>query len=384
MGIVRLENLEAVVTDERDDATSIIIEDGRIAEIGASKSEASGSIDCTGLTAWTGFIDVHTHGAIGVDVNSADTDGLLEVARFLARNGVTAWLPTLVPDSDENYTRIISAIDRLMSIQSGQPVAQAVGVHYEGVFANEKMCGALRPEFFKSYTGVELDEIPRLAGGVHMTTFAPEVAGGVELARELVRRGWIASIGHTAAGTDVLDRAHEAGARHLTHFYNAMTGLHHRELGVVGWALSQPDVTFDIIADGVHVHPKALDLACRSKTPDNVSLISDSVAPTGLGDGEFEIWGEQVSVEHGRTRNERGSIAGSVITMLDAVKRMLSLGFTTGEVSRMASANPARLLGLDDDIGSIAVGKRADIVGLDESGEVRLVMIGGRVLVSEI
>jgi N-acetylglucosamine-6-phosphate deacetylase len=188
------------------------------------------------------------------------------------------------------------------------------------------MCGALRPQFFKKFPANELSELPRLKQGVHMTTFAPEVEGGIELTRELVRQGWIASIGHTKADIETLEKAFESGARHLTHFYNAMTGLHHRNVGVVGWALTQPDVTFDIIADGIHVHPTMLEFACRTKGADKVSLISDSIAAAGIGDGEFEIWGEKISVKNGHTQNQSGTIAGSVISLLDAVKRMSSLG----------------------------------------------------------
>jgi N-acetylglucosamine-6-phosphate deacetylase len=327
-----------------------------------------------------GLVEVHFHGAMGIDVNTADADGLLEIGKFLATKGVTAWVPTLVPDSDENYRRTILAIDRLMEIQRNEPAAQAVGVHYEGVFANEKMCGALRPRYFKKYPTNQLSELPKLTRGVHMTTFAPEVDGGVGLARELKHQGWVASIGHTKADLETLNDAFDAGAKHVTHFFNAMTPLHHRDVGVVGWALANPDVTFDIIADGVHVHPSMLELACRTKTPHRVSLISDSVAPTGLGDGEFEVWNETITVENGRTRNERGSIAGSVITMLDAVDRMLTLGFSHVEVSRMASYNPARLLGISDEKGLLEVGKDVDLVALDVNGDVKLTMVGGRVV----
>lgn len=384
----------------RDDSLySIFIKDDRTAlvEINVGTVEENSAIDGKGTTVFPGFIDVHNHGAVGVDVNTADVDGLVEVSRFLARNGVTAWMPTLVPDSDENYVRAIAAIDELIEIQQAEEDApkrdlkdgelkrghktgaRAVGVHYEGVFANEKMCGALRPQYFKSGRQVAVNgwQLPRLKKGVHMTTLAPEVEGGIEIIKKLKEAGWVVAIGHTKADPRTLNAAYNAGAGHLTHFFNAMSGIHHRELGVAGWAMSRRDVTFDIIADGIHVAPEMLEFSCRAKGVERVSLISDSVAPTGLGDGEFELWEERVTVNGGRTRNDRGSIAGSVITMLDAVRRMRSLGFSDADVEKMASLNPARLLGIEKEHGSVEIGKRADLVGLNSSGEVELVLIGG-------
>jgi N-acetylglucosamine-6-phosphate deacetylase len=335
-----------------------------------------------------GFIDIHNHGAVGVDVNSTNAEDLHKVSRFLATKGVTAWLPTLVPDSDENYRKVIQAIDELMETQDErEPAARVLGVHYEGVFANEKMCGALRPQFFKTFkNGNEIETLPKIKNrnAIHFTTLAPEVENGIELVKELIKQNWIVSIGHTKADSETLEKAKQAGAKHLTHFFNAMTGLHHRDLGVVGWGLTDEEVTFDIIADGVHVAPKMLQFACQNKTSEKTILISDSVAPTGLGDGEFEIWDEKISVVNGKTQNERGSIAGSVITMLDAVKQMLSLEFSKMEVSKMASANPARLLGVEKTHGSIEVGKRADLVALDEKGNVKLCLVGGRIALDKL
>jgi N-acetylglucosamine-6-phosphate deacetylase len=343
-------------------------------------SDGGEEIDLSGLTVFPGFIDVHNHGANGFDVNSSDADSFIAIGEFLAKHGVTAWMPTLVPDSDENYRRVINAIDEVMLRQNGMPIAQIAGVHYEGVFANEKMCGALRPEYFKKFTGGELNELPRLKSGVHMTTFAPEIEGGVELAKELSRQGWIASIGHTKASVEILDAAFEAGARHVTHFFNAMSSIHHREIGVAGWTLANKEVSFDIIADGEHVTEPMLDLACRVKTPDKVSLISDSIAPTGLGDGDFQLWDENIKVKDGITQNERGSIAGSVITMNDAVKRMRKLKFSDGEVAMMSSRNPAKLLGIEKTYGSVEIGKRADLVAIDDLGEIVLTIIGGKIV----
>jgi N-acetylglucosamine-6-phosphate deacetylase len=361
-------------------ASSILIKKDRISECSstANASNAATLLDGGESRLLPGFIDIHIHGAIGRDVNASTAEELLEVAAFLAGNGVTAWVPTLVPDSDENYARIIGEIDRLMELQEGKAVAQAHGVHYEGVFASEAMCGALRPQFFKSGQWlIDGGQLPKLKNGVHMTTLAPEVEDGIELIKKLVDDGWIVSIGHTRADPRMLDAAFEAGAKHMTHFFNAMTGIHHRDIGVAGWGLAKSDVSFDIIADGIHVSSSMLKLACETKGVDRVSLISDSVAPTGLGDGRFELWGEEISVIRGRTQNERGSIAGSVITMNDAVKQMLKLGFSVDDVSKMASTNPATLLGVDGEVGSIEVGKRADLVGLDDEGNIKFVMIGG-------
>lgn len=350
----------------------------------ARASDVSGADvrDLSGLTLYPGFVDVHIHGSVGVDLMEADAEGLQRVARFLAASGVTTWLPTLVPGSVEEYRRAVGAVEELMGTQDSLPAAaRAAGVHYEGPFVNERQCGALRTEFFRVFDDAsKLDELPVLAarGAAHMMTLAPEVEGGVGLIKELVARGWVASVGHTRAGIETLEAALGAGARHMTHFLNAMSPLHHREPGPIGWGLVKDDVTVDLIADGVHSAPLMLQLVLRCKTPARVSLISDAVAPAGLGDGDYRLWGETIRVREGRTSNERGHIAGSVITMLDAARMTRTLGLAETDVARVASHNPARLLGLEDR-GSIEEGKRADLTALDERGRVRLTLVGGRV-----
>ncbi|HEY8560025.1 MAG TPA: N-acetylglucosamine-6-phosphate deacetylase [Pyrinomonadaceae bacterium] len=362
------------------ETVSLIIENGMIARISEAPAAAETEIDLAGQLLLPGFIDIHNHGAVGVDVNEATAEKLLAVGAFLAANGVTAWLPTFVPDADETYRKVVAAIDEVMKIQAALPVAQIVGVHYEGVFANEKMCGALRPEYFKAFTGREVGELPTLRTGAHLTTFAPEIEGGIELVRELRKRNWIPSIGHTRADFETLEKAFAAGALHVTHLFNAMTGVHHRDIGVAGWALTKDEICCEIIADRIHVHPQMLRFAQKNKPADKLVLVSDSVAPTGLGDGEFELWGEKIAVANGKTRNERGSIAGSVITVLDAVRNYLALGVSEFEVSRMASGNPSKLLGLDDSRGAIETGKRADLVALDAGRNVTLTVVGGKIV----
>jgi N-acetylglucosamine-6-phosphate deacetylase len=367
------------------EGASLLAEGGRVARIGAGVETQSGArvLSLEGLTVYPGFIDVHIHGAVGVDAMEATADDLHTVARFLAASGVTAWLPTLVPAPVEDYRRAVESIAQLMRAQDdSNAAARAIGLHYEGPFVNERQCGALRTAFFRAFRDAsDLDSLPVLdmSSAAHMITLAPEVEGGIELVMELVKRGWAVSIGHTRATIEVLELAREAGARHMTHFLNAMSPLHQRAPGPVGWGLLRDDVTVDLIADGVHSDPLMLRLVLRCKGAARAMLISDAVAPAGLGDGEYKVWGETISVKAGRTSNERGSIAGSVIMMSDAVSLVSSLGVSETDIARMASLNPARLLGLDGTCGSIEEGKRADLTALDASGRVRLTLVGGRV-----
>jgi N-acetylglucosamine-6-phosphate deacetylase len=176
-----------------------------------------------------------------------------------------------------------------------------------------------------------------------------------------------------------LDEAFAAGARHMTHFMNAMAPLLHRTPGPIAWGLARDDVTCDMIADGIHLDRFMLQLLVKIKGVRRLALISDAIAAAGKGDGDYQIWGETISVKNGRTANASGSIAGSVISMLDAVRVMRSLGVSYIDLAQMASTNPARLLGLNHECGSIAVGKRADLIALDSDGNVRLTIVNGLV-----
>jgi N-acetylglucosamine-6-phosphate deacetylase len=419
---VVLKGARVVLADSVEEHATIHVEGDLISRIRSGASAESNAparvIDLRGLTLYPGFIDVHIHGAIGVDALAASAQDLRRVARFLARHGVTAWLPTLVPAPTEDYRRAVASIETLIREQRRDEAAnprargdakeeahhtreetgdasgaRALGVHYEGPFVNTSQCGALRTEYFRTFKDASsLDELPTLpvdlttlgdSRAAHMITVAPEIDGGVALVRELSSHGWLVSIGHTRADLKTLDAARAAGARHMTHFFNAMSPLHHRAPGVVGWGLLSDDVTCDVIADRIHCDPLMLRLALRCKTADRLALISDAVLPAGLGDGDFKVWGETINVTDGRTRNARGSIAGSVITMLDAAHTMLSLGCGPSEVARMASLNPARLVGISHLCGSIEEGKRADLVALDDEGRVRLTLIGGRIAFDE-
>lgn len=405
-------NARIVLTDRTIESANLLIENDRIAGIRHSSEPppTSSSFDLTGLTLFPGFIDVHIHGAVGVDTMNATAPDLFKAAAFLAQHGVTAWLPTLVPAAAEDYARAVDAIGECLGNQPTlahrlQPClpaenrsptkvgtlntgsARVLGVHYEGPFVNDQQCGALHREHFRTFKSInDLDSLPVLnhGGAIHMMTVAPEIDGGIELVKELTKRGWIVSIGHTRATAEVLDQAFAGGARHMTHFMNAMTGLHHRAPGPVGWGLMHDGVSCDLIADGIHLDASILKLILRNKRAQRVSLISDAIAAAGLDDGEYEIWGEPIAVKNGRTRNASGSIAGSVITMLEAVRLMSQLGFSRNELAEMSSLNPAKLLGIDQDCGSIEEGKRADLVALDEDLNVHLTMIGGEIAFSAI
>ena len=388
-----------VLADRVSGHAHLLIENGRISRVldsaASEEIKADSIIDLAGLTVFPGFIDIHIHGAVGVDTMAATVDDLGRVAEFLAGQGITAWLPTLVPGSIAQYEQAIRIIEKAMTrtlvgLEPGasghkpksKPIARVLGVHYEGPFVNSEQCGALHREHFRTFKNVEdLEQLPTISNpeAIHFMTLAPEIEGGIELVTELRRRQWVVSIGHTRATPDILDQASTAGANHMTHFMNAMAPLHHRAPGPVGWGLVRDDVTVDIIADGVHLDHLMLKVLLRCKTAARVSLISDAIAAAGMGDGKYEIWGETIAVNNGRTQNANGSIAGSVITMLDAVRTIRSIGIGEVETATMASLNPARLIGIDQDCGSIEVGKRADLVALDDQSEVRLSLINGLV-----
>ena len=377
MNSLLLTNVDVVLPDRVAKGVSVVVTEGTIAAIGEDQAAAVAEvIDLAGATLLPGFIDVHIHGSAGIDVLDATPDQLTEISSFLASQGVTGWVPTFVPAADENYASAIEAIAKAAQNSSG---ARVLGVHYEGPFVNSAQCGALHTEYFKTYSGPEvLDSLPVPGDLVRMTTLAPEIDGGVELVRELKSRGWVISIGHTRASVEVLDAALAAGAHHMTHFMNAMAPLHHRAPGPIAWGLSHDDVTIDVIADGIHLDPFMLRLVLKVKGERGISLISDAISAAGRGDGDYSIWGETISVKDGRTSNAAGSIAGSVITMLDAFKLMHSLDVPYVTLAQLASLNPARLLGIDHECGSIEVGKRADLVALDEEGNVKLTLVGGR------
>jgi N-acetylglucosamine-6-phosphate deacetylase len=380
----------------------VLIRQGRIAHIFADEDKPSGisaneSVDVRGAYLAPGMIDIHIHGSAGVDVQDADPRQLARLSEFLLREGVTGYFATFVPTDERGYEAAIGEInsyikgqDETTENQPRQVGARVLGIHFEGPFVNHNKCGALKREHFRTYDGdprsIEIftrsrgDNEPATAT---LMTLAPEIEGGLDLTRELAARGARPFIGHSAADTDTLDAALGAGARHITHFPNALDPLHHRKPGAVAWGLLRGNVSLDCIADFHHVHPLMLELIYQSKTASRMALISDAIQPTGSGDGEFSVWGEAITVRNGVTAlaggPAQGTIAGSVITMRQALRNIISIGVPIYEAIHMASLTPARAAGIERELGSIEVGKRADFVSFDEVLTTQFAVIGGRV-----
>ena len=373
----------------------VLIRDRRIALVFALEQtpaglSASETIDLFGAYLAPGLIDIHVHGSAGVDVQSTDSAGLTKLSAFLLAEGVTGYFATFVPSDEKGYRDSIAAIRAYINRQDdahrnnkAQVAARILGIHFEGPFVSEHRCGALRREHFRTYDG-DARSLEQFNSGPSLSprlmTLAPEIQGGLDLTRELTRNGVRVFIGHSQSDPATLDLAFEAGARHITHFPNALDPLHHRKPGAVAWGLLRDDVTLDCIADFHHVHPLMLRLIYQSKSADRMALISDAIMPAGLGDGEFSVWGEGITVRDGRTSLARqpgeSTIAGSVITMRQALKNIVDLGVPVHEAVRMASLVPARIAGIESELGSIKEGKRAELIAFDDEFAIRSALIG--------
>lgn len=363
---------------------AVLIQDGRIAQFFAQDKAPAGlstaeSIDLNGTYLAPGLIDIHIHGSAGVDVQATDAEGLTKLSEFLLEQGVTGYFATLVPTDEREYRKAIATIDSYVAHQESNRGARILGIHFEGPFVNQGRCGALRREHFRTYdANPETIELFVGARSPRLMTLAPEIEGGLELTRDLTNKGIRVFIGHSQADPETLDLAAQAGARHITHFPNALDPLHHRKPGAVAWGLVSGHVTLDCIADFHHVHPVMLKLIYQSKGADRMALISDAIMPAGLGDGEFSVWGEKITVTNGRTSlGCESTIAGSVITMRAALKNIIAMGVPIKEAVRMATLIPSRVAGIESEYGSIGAGKRADLIAFDDDFAMRFVTVRG-------
>jgi N-acetylglucosamine-6-phosphate deacetylase len=297
-----------------------------------------------------GFLDLHIHGAFGVDVLTADAAGMDRLARGLEERGVTAFLPTLVPVPLPEMSKAVARLASWMRTRREDDGRGAlpVGLHFEGPFVSAARCGALhRQHFLDGSDPKKVDAFFAALGdlpGRPMTTMAPEIPGGIALVKELSSRGFLVSIGHTDADAAMLDKALAAGARHMTHFGNAMRPFHHRDVGPIGWGLVNDGVTVDLIADLHHLSPEMLKLVFRAKGASRVALISDAVPAAGRANGPYTVWGETLTLKDGVVRNASGALAGSACLLDECVRRLVSVGIPEEDARRSASDVPRMVL----------------------------------------
>lgn len=327
-----------------------------------------------------GFIDVHVHGGGGFDVMDATPEALDVIGRTHGARGTTGWLATTVTQTEASIERAIDAVARYMrSERNGRQGARVLGIHLEGPYLNPKRRGAHREECVVRPDRAQFVRwCDRAEGAIRMITLAPEVEGAEEVIEEALRRGIVVSAGHSDATAAEMDRAVSRGVSHVTHLFNAMSPLHHREPGLAGYALGESRLTADLIVDGIHLHPGVVDLAVRNKGTDKLLLITDAMRAACMGDGTYEIGGSRVTVEGGVARIADGTLAGSLLTLDEAFRRLTGIhGIPPQEASRMASANPAALL-RDAGRGSVAPGMAADLVRIGADGRPDWTLVGGR------
>ena len=327
------------------------------------------------------FIDTHVHGAGGADAMDGNREALSVIAETLAKEGTASFLATTMTQSPENIIRALSAVKEYMAA-APDTGAKILGVHLEGPFIAEKFKGAQPLEYVAAPDIKVFEKYNEAAGGaIKIVTMAPETEGAEDFINYLAKNHIIASIGHTAAKYADVERAVAAGAKNVTHTYNAQSPLHHRDIGVVGSALLIDGLQTEIIADTIHVSVPALKLLVKNKPADKVTLITDAMRAKGMPDGESELGGQKVFVKNGEARLADGTLAGSVLRMNAAVRNMvLKAGVPFERAVDFASLNPAKELGIADKKGSIAPGKDADFTVLDGEFNVLMTIRAGKII----
>ncbi|HSY11499.1 MAG TPA: N-acetylglucosamine-6-phosphate deacetylase [Verrucomicrobiae bacterium] len=372
---------------ERVDDAVLVIEDGIISAAGtrAEMSIPAGAriIDFSDAILTPGLVDIHIHGAAGHDVMEGDADSLAAIERLLARHGVTSYCPTTVT-APLNET--LAALEKLArAVESAKTIthadrAQPLGIHLEGPFLSHARPGVHPPVSLQPASERVFAPMWEAAvGQVAILTIAPELGGALALIAEAAQRGVCVSIGHTNADSDEAKAGIKAGARHVTHAFNAMRRMEHRDPGVLGVVLTDDSITADIIVDGLHVEPEVVDLFLRTKGLDRAVLISDALSATGMPDGTYRLGMFEVQVRDGRCESH-GKLAGSVLTLDQAignVMRFARLSFQDG--LRLATLNPARVLGIENRKGVLKPGADADIAVFTPEGTVRQTIVRGMV-----
>lgn len=347
----------------------IEIQDGKILRVGKDlpRKEEDLAVDCGGeYTVVPGFVDVHIHGCGGADTCDGTREALETMSRFLLEHGVTSFCPTTMTTGREVIEQALLAAKDLMDhpIEDG---ARVVGVNMEGPFISKERKGAQKEEDILAPDMELFRHFYELSGGiVRLVDIAPEQPGGYQFVREASKLCAV-SIAHTTADYDKAKEAFDCGITHATHLFNAMSGLNHRAPGVVGAVLEDERVRGELICDGFHIHPSVLRTAFRAMG-DRALVVSDSMRANGMPEGErFDLGGQLVTVRDGKATLDDGTIAGSVTNLHQEVKNLVSFGVPFSQAVKAATLIPAKAIGMDQEIGSIVPGKRADLVVLDEN-----------------
>ncbi|WHX99947.1 N-acetylglucosamine-6-phosphate deacetylase [Neobacillus sp. DY30] len=376
---------KAVLENKAAESIYIFIENGKIQEIGpihalpAHLNNVEKIEIAKDQHVVPGFIDVHIHGAAGADTMDATIEALETMAKALPAEGTTSFLATTITQKHESIEKALKNAANYLTGHNDAGQADVLGVHLEGPFINKKRAGAQPKEYiidpdielFKSWQ--ELAE-----GSIKLVTVAPELENGTNFVRYLHENGVIASIGHTDAVYEEMKKAVQAGAKQVTHLFNGMRGIHHREPGVAGSALIFKELMVELIADGIHVHPEVMKFVIDAKGTEGMILITDAMRAKCLKNGVYDLGGQDVSVADGKALLADGTLAGSILKMNDSIKNIMEAAeITLTEAVQMASVNPAKQLNVYDRKGSISVGKDADITILSNEYQVEMTICRG-------
>jgi N-acetylglucosamine-6-phosphate deacetylase len=353
----------------------ILIEDNYISDISRSVKKDVEVKDYTSKIVAPGYFDTHVHGYGGHDVMDATVEGLLEISKAMVSTGVTSFLATTLTDSFERLSAACENVGKCKNLCKG---AKIQGIFLEGPFFTEKYKGAQNPEYMSNPSMEKLKSWNDISGNlVNKIAISPEYEGTSEFIKEAVDLGVYVALAHSDATYEQAKEAVKNGASIFVHTYNAMSPLHHRNPGMVGASLTT-DTFNEVICDGHHVHPGAVDVILRAKSPDKTVLITDCMMAGGMEDGNYKLGEFDVKVENGTARLSSGALAGSILSLYQAVKNVYEWGLVSKlEAVKMASLIPAKSVGIDDKIGSIAIGKCADINILDDDLNVLEVFIDG-------
>ena len=352
--------------------------DGRFVEE-AARAEDGETVDASGCYVIPGLVDLHFHGSAGADISDGDLTGLHKMGAYEASRGITALCPATMTLPEDVLMRAAQAAS---AYEPAADEAALVGINMEGPFISPSKVGAQNPDYVRNPSAEEFRRLQEAAGGLFkLVDIAPEEPGAEEFIREMADEVRI-SLAHTCTDYDTAVRAFELGARQLTHLYNAMDPMHHRKPGPIPAAVEHGEVTAEIIADGVHIHPAMVRLAFQLFGDDRMILISDTLRAAGLEDGTYDLGGQDVTVRGPVATIDNGALAGSVSDLMRCLTvAVRDMGIPLASAVKAASANPARALGLDAERGAIEPGKVADAVLLDkETLDVRAVVLRGELL----